>query len=576
MLGGAATATPEAARSVARQMAEAGFDLIKVVFTHENKEGFKALLEEARKQGLRVGGHLPNPEWPLEEIYRSGMVSHEHAFEILTSSGGLQGKTDEGDLRSLLKKIDGTGITVSTLVVGIVKVAKVWEKGAGYLTKEKEREVVQNTGKAGLEDLRAEIEYLINLDEDERKRFQVNLPFLLHVLKELNANGVNLVIGTDSHLGDVFGGSSLHDELDLLVRAGFFPYEALRVATVNGAKLMDALGKEGTATVGTVSVGKIADLVLADENPLGNLNTLRRPAGVMVRGKWLDREELNGLLKGEPQGSWNNESAKETPYNNFHPSWSPQGDWIAFDSNRDGDFEIYLIRPDGTGLRQLTTNTAGDTHPSWSRDGSQIVFESNREGNLEIYVMNSDGTEQKRLTRDAGGNLVASFSPDGKEIAFGSNRDGNLEVCVMNADGSGQRRLTHSDGVDLPISWSPDGKKIALQSTRDGNYEVYTMNRDGTGQIRLTNEPGADFVPSFSPDGSKIAFISDRDGQMELYMMQPDGSNPKRVATDQYVIGGPHWSPDGKRITFFSRRDGTSEIYVMDADGTNARRLTQR
>ena len=88
------------------------------------------------------------------------------------------------------------------------------------------------------------------------------------------------------------------------------------------------------------------------------------------------------------------------------PRWRPHpsgagsdaaGDWIAFSSWRDGDFEVFIIRPDGSGLRQLTDDDASDGWPSWSPDGTQIAFDSDRDGNFEIYVMDMDGSDMKRL-----------------------------------------------------------------------------------------------------------------------------------------------------------------------------------
>ena len=90
---------------------------------------------------------------------------------------------------------------------------------------------------------------------------------------------------------------------------------------------------------------------------------------------------------------------------------------------------------------------------------SKIVFRSNRDGNWEIYVMNADGSGQKRLPNIAGSDWLPSWSPDGKKIAFQSYRDGNGEIYVMNADGSEQKRLTNSNGIRIRRSirpfWSP-------------------------------------------------------------------------------------------------------------------------
>jgi len=247
---------------------------------------------------------------------------------------------------------------------------------------------------------------------------------------------------------------------------------------------------------------------------------------------------------------------------------------IAFASKRDGNWEIYVMNADGSGVTRLTNNPADDRWPSWSPDGKRIAFTSDRDGNWEIYVMNADGSGMTRLTNNPAGNFDPSWSPDGRNIAFSSRRDVNLEIYTMNADGSGVTRLTNNPAEDAETLWSPDGKRITFASDRDGNWEIYVMNADGSGQTNLTNNPAYDDVPSWSPDGRRIAFASDRDGNLEIYVMNADGSGVTRLTNNPADDGWPSWSPDGKRIAFVSNRDGNWEIYVMNADGSGVTRLT--
>ncbi len=247
---------------------------------------------------------------------------------------------------------------------------------------------------------------------------------------------------------------------------------------------------------------------------------------------------------------------------------------IAFESERDGNPEIYTMEPDASDQRRLTQNASADTDPAWSPDGTQIVFTSNRDGNDEIYKANADGSGQTRLTTSPGSDSNPAWSPGGRNVVFVSRRDGQAEIYVMNADGTGQSRLTDNAAPDAVPAWSPDGSKIAFTSSRDGQAEIYVMNVDGSNQTRLTTDPGSDVSPAWSPDGSKIAFASNRDGNYEIYVMSPDGSRQTRLTRNLEIDLDPAWSPDGRRITFTSNRDGNYEIYVMDADGTAQSRLT--
>jgi Tol biopolymer transport system component len=246
---------------------------------------------------------------------------------------------------------------------------------------------------------------------------------------------------------------------------------------------------------------------------------------------------------------------------------------IAFDSNRNGNEDIYLMNPDGSGVTQLTFDPAPDSYPEWSADGKKIVFESVRDGNNEIYVMNADGSGQTNLTNNPNLDLVPTWSPDGTQIAFTSRRDGNEEIYIMNADGSGQTNLTNNPAGDAQPAWSPDGTKIAFESLRNGFAQVFVMNTDGSGVIQLTTS-GSNGGANWSPDGTKIVFHSNRDGNFNIYNMNANGSGQTQLTSDPSPDVGAVWSPDGMKIIFETSRDNNSEIYGMNADGTGQSNLT--
>jgi len=238
-------------------------------------------------------------------------------------------------------------------------------------------------------------------------------------------------------------------------------------------------------------------------------------------------------------------------------SWSPDTSKIVFQSDRISPttglarFQIYVMNADWSNVSQLTFNdtardstgaiidTSGSGQPAWSPNGTHIAFTSNREGNFEIYVMDPNGANIVNLTRDSAPDQQPAWSPDGSKIAFATDRDGNAEIYVMNADGSGLVNLTNNSAIDLLPAWSPDGTKIAFQSDRSTNFAVWVMNADGSNPVRLTSPSPVSGAPSWSPDGTRIAYEQGGD----IWVMNVDGSNKIRITSGFWADGFPHWRP---------------------------------
>ncbi len=186
-------------------------------------------------------------------------------------------------------------------------------------------------------------------------------------------------------------------------------------------------------------------------------------------------------------------------------SVSPDGKWIAFDSNRSGNQDIWIMRKDGSELRQLTTNVAHDWVGSWSPDGKLIAFQSFRRGNRDLYVMPVAGGAVTPLTNHPAEDFIPVWSPDGEKIAFSSNRSGNMDVWVMPSGGGEPRQLTFHEAQDGLMCWSPDGKQLVFGSKRTGNGELFLIPAEGGKPAQLTHGACSDIYPFFwSADGQTI------------------------------------------------------------------------
>ncbi|HVL97633.1 MAG TPA: hypothetical protein VM266_17395 [Solirubrobacteraceae bacterium] len=264
----------------------------------------------------------------------------------------------------------------------------------------------------------------------------------------------------------------------------------------------------------------------------------------------------------------------------FMGDWSPDGTKLVFQSNRDGNFEVYVMNADGSNQVNLTNNaTTGrnnDSQPAWSPDGTKIAFHSNRDGNSNIHVMDADGTNVVNLTADSPAQESAPrWSADGMRIAFQSNRDAfprpsteapNFEIYRMNADGSDVKRLTFSDytgggttspfdvtGYDVFPAWSPDGTRIVFHSGRApeyrdtgqagviGQWEVYTIDAElgegagGAGVTRLTNRPGNDERCDWQPIPRQVLTVRKAGDGSGTVVSAPAGIDCGTDCTEEFA-----------------------------------------
>ncbi len=238
----------------------------------------------------------------------------------------------------------------------------------------------------------------------------------------------------------------------------------------------------------------------------------------------------------------------------FDPEWSQDGQKIAFESNRDLFSDIFVMKADGSGQTNVTNNRAFDRSATFAPGGERIAFESNLSadvdnptGDTEIFSINLDGSGLVQLTNNTARDFFPDYKPNGRKIAFVSDRDFAPGIYKMSANGTKQQRVSRGSGtVFASPSFSPDGSKITFTSNEDGGDDVYVMRTNGSGQKRLTvNGVPTDSGPVFSPDGTKIAFQTNRDGNFEIYAMDRDAAAQTNLTNDPAGDFTPDWQPSG-------------------------------
>ncbi|NEX18980.1 hypothetical protein G3480_01385 [Thiorhodococcus mannitoliphagus] len=312
--------------------------------------------------------------------------------------------------------------------------------------------------------------------------------------------------------------------------------------------------------------------------------------------------------------------------------WSPDGQTLAFVSNRSGDNQIWLLRLSSGETRQLTSGPDQHAWPEWSPDGQRLVYWAFDPTNSaqSLKTIKLDGTAETTIVRAPGHVDCPAWRPDGGYIAAAAEIDDNWDIWIIRPDGSDLRRLTSDPAMETNPLWSPDGTTIAYKVAPSGDYNLTIQNfmtfEHGLDEptIHVWNGPQAVQMNAWSPDGIQIAYtaevisgssgedrltyaniVSDlelRDGQAVAdpsviiskgltigdrgAVFSPVDANQVAFwawgqdhranlwlydqASDrleQITQGGsdiyPQWSPDGKHLVFESSRAGSSDLWLL-------------
>ncbi|HXV90856.1 MAG TPA: protein kinase [Gemmatimonadales bacterium] len=263
---------------------------------------------------------------------------------------------------------------------------------------------------------------------------------------------------------------------------------------------------------------------------------------------------------GQPTGE--PEAMVATTREDSRGAWAPDGRLVAFNSDRQGDMNIW-VHDVATGTdRQLTRGPGGDYQPAWSPDGARIAFFSARAGTNDIWTVDVATGALTALTSSPAMETNPVFSPDGRRVAYQSDQTGRLEVWVVESDGSGARQLTTVGAGGHFMRWSDDGRFVFVRSDA-GTPERPVLRVDVASGAVEPALPGGSHL-SFSPDRSLVLDVT---GHKVLWVYPANGGPRRRVfefADADSRIDYPVWSPDGRWILFDRGTPRGGDVWVME------------
>ena len=354
--------------------------------------------------------------------------------------------------------------------------------------------------------------------------------------------------------------------------------------------IAERYGKEKVGEIlGKIKINKSTERGLQQSIGMNTEELTERWHRYLKRRYWPDMENRQEPDEFAKQLT---EHRKDGSFVNTSPAVNHHGDKLAFISDRDDYFDIYLMSTiDGRILKKLVRGQrAGNLEElkwlrgpniAWSPDDQQIVFSAKTaEEDALHFVDVKKGAIVKSIKFDLDGIYNSTWSPDGDEIVFMGLKDGQGDLYAYHLSSKKLRKITDDLFSNVEPKWSPDGKKLVFASDRGSygesvpenlapkdidmkNFDIFEINADGTGLRRLVESQFVERTPIYSPDGSKIAFTSERSGVNNIYIKDLESGEEWPITNVITGVFQPSWGGDANRLIFASFFEAGYDLYQL-------------
>lgn len=228
-------------------------------------------------------------------------------------------------------------------------------------------------------------------------------------------------------------------------------------------------------------------------------------------------------------------------------------------------YTLEVADADGFNAQPILKSTKPIMSPSWSPDGQKLAYVSFEDGRSKVYVQSLDGKYRKMVAGFKGINGAPAWSPDGQKLAVTLSKGGNADIYVLDLNSNRLQQITRDRAIETEATWAPDGLSILYNSDRRGQPQIFQYFFDTRDEVRITFEGKYNSDPQMSPDGRYVAVVHGSNG----YHIGLVDNQSKRfeVITDTFLDESPSFSPNSELILYAMNKGGRGQLAVVTTDG---------
>jgi len=249
--------------------------------------------------------------------------------------------------------------------------------------------------------------------------------------------------------------------------------------------------------------------------------------------------------------------------------------YIRKQENAKYKYVLEIADSDGFNPQTMLSSNQPIMSPSWSPDGNYLAYVSFENDFPEIYVQHVQTARRSKIAAFEGVNSAPSWSPDGKHLALVLSKDGSPDIYIMNTATRRLQQLTTHRSIDTEPVWTPDGRSIIFTSDRSGTPQIYQVGIDGGRPRRLTFEGNYNSAPSLSPDGRYLAMVHASRGKYNIAQLELETGNLS-LLTDGALDESPSFAPNGKMVLYASTLGNRGVLYAVTIDARSKHKLSDQ